>query len=170
MEKTGMKETKRLSLILAGKMEKPSAFAKKIMQITGTGEDSKFLFFYVLWTFVENKTVTTLTEDLVKNKLSQYPAIIIYYCRLQDSPDNPPPILKSRKMTKQIISGFAELVELIFTKTGASVTEGDLKPTQTDNRSLGIRAKEFMQGIKARESRSNRAAGTMKGLKAIYLK
>ena len=113
-------------------------------------EEKRYLFWYTVWTFIENNTYSTLSETEVENRLKQYPKMDIYYCRLVKSSDRTPAILKGRKIEKLEIHGYEELSELIYQKSGVLVPESDLM-TKKDKWSLGVRAMAFMKEVEEKK-------------------
>lgn len=134
MKTVNLKEAKRLNAILAGSIPKPDPYEKQLKQM------GEFLFFYSVWTFVQRKQASTLSETQVKSKLEQYPEMEVYYYRLVKSSDRTPTILKGRKIEKEEIHSHEELSELIYSKTGASVSESELmiKRVQNQVRTSGV--------------------------------
>lgn len=134
MKTVNLKEVNRLNAILNGSIPKSDPYEKKLRQM------GEFLFFYSVWTFVQRKTATTLSETEAADKLTQYPEMEVIFCYLTNSSSEPPAILKGRKIEKEEITGHEELSELIYSKTGASVSESELmiKRVQNQVRTSGV--------------------------------
>ena len=126
---------------------KPKNFQAK------AAEKKHFLFWYVVWTFVENKTYKTLTDKEAEDKLKQYSStdMDVYYCKFKDSSTPMPGILKKRGgLITETVMGYEQVSDLIYQKTGVKVPESDLMP-KDNKQPLNIRMQAFMQDVKERE-------------------
>lgn len=158
------KRVKKLDRIIAGE-EKLDRLAEKLekykkakgIQNMGPGpgnETERYLFWYTLWTYIENKSYRTLTESEAKGKLKEYSSekMETVYCKFKDSSTPMPAILKGRKgLQTEIVMGHDQVSELIYRKTTVSVPESDLM-TKKNQQPLHIRMQAFVKNIGEREA------------------
>ena len=64
-----------------GLEKEPSRFDKKLLEIQAkfANVSKEFLFFYSVWTFIQDKQHSTLTEIQAEGKLKQFPKMEVYY-------------------------------------------------------------------------------------------
>lgn len=164
-----LEESKRLSRILAGKEKPENKLEKKLFEIQAKynpkNENREFLFFYSVWTFIQNKQYKTLTESEAAADLKQFPGMEIYYCRLEGSPDNPPAILKGKKINKEIVAFHLGLSDLIYQKTGVRIPETDLMLKQKNEGPFHVKVQMLMKGIEEREKHDAEIQRIIKCLK-----
>jgi len=129
MATINLKEVNRLNGILSGQIPKPNMYEKKLREMRS------FLFFYTVWTIIQNKQPSKLTKDQVKLMLESDPDIDVTICYLKNLEPKIPDFLEGRKIIKKEITGYEALSELIYLKTGTSVPETDLMIPQTQYQS-----------------------------------
>lgn len=164
MEKIDFNEAKRLFRIVSGKDQRESRYEAKLAEIKNLGIETKpetFLFWYTVFTFVQNKTYSTLTEKQVEDKLKTYPGTKIIYCKFPESQTPKPEILKGRKMQTETVTSHEQESELIYSTTGVKVPENDLRIPQKkawgkDELPLGIRVRSFMKSVNEVEAKEKR--------------
>jgi len=136
-----LREVQRLSAKAAGK--EPPTF------------EGPYLFWYTLWTFVENKTFQTLNDIQAKEKMSRYPKMEVFYCKFPNSQTPAPGILKTRKgLQTETVSSHEQVSDLILMKTGVKVPESDLRSKQKmrmDDKPLVNRVMDLKRSINEQE-------------------
>jgi len=150
--------SKRLTAILSGKEKLQSRHAAKLKAIKEEMDSPiPWLFFYSVYTFVENKQYSTLTEVQASGKVTEHRNLQIYYCRLVGSSDRTPEILKNRKIVKKELLSHEELADLIYQTTSVRITESDLMIKKTLSRApLHERIQAFMQRDRANDEHTQR--------------
>lgn len=156
---------------LLNRME--SVRARKIVNIETPGHAGPYLFYYSVWTFIQNKTHATITESQAADKLKRFPDMEVFFCKLVKSATEMPVILKGRKnLQTSEITGHEALSELIYRKTTVKVSETDLmikqKTTMKDNRPLGVRALAFVDEVNRNKEKTERVEKIYNQLKNHY--
>lgn len=135
-----------------------------------------YLFWYTVFTFVQNKTYTTLTEVQAGEKLKNYRAMEVFYCKFPDSKTPIPEILKNRRgLQTETCTSYEQVSELIYLKTEVKVPEASLRGPQKmwskpDARQLGVRAVAFVKEANEADAKEKRVQEIMKCLLENNLK
>jgi hypothetical protein len=111
-ERVNLQEVKRLNAKMLGK-EVP--------------KEEPYLFWYTVWTFIQNDTYTTLTDKGAEDKLKQFPKMEVYYLKFPKSNTPMPGILKGKKYNTEECTSQEQESELIYMITGVKVPESDLR-------------------------------------------
>lgn len=115
-------------------MKKADIELKKTLRYLSVGPviSGPFLFFYAQFTIVENELAKTLTDAQAQTKLKALPKMEVTYFKLEKSETPMPEILKGRKeLITEEVKGIDEVIDLIFIKSGAKLSETDLLPKTT---------------------------------------
>jgi hypothetical protein len=146
MEKVDLIKAKEL---FAGKSPAMSRYETKLkaFQVAAEEAPERYMFWYTVWTFIEHKASSTLTEAAAEAKLKHYPSMEVFYCKFPNSQTPMPEILKGRKnLQTEKTSSYEQVSELIYEKTGVSVPESDLqdKKAAWSDKPLNDRIRSFM--------------------------
>jgi hypothetical protein len=99
----------------------------KILAVTPAIPDGPWLFFYSVWTFIQNNKFQTLSEGEANVKLGQFPNMEVTVYKLEGSDTPTPSILKKRKnVMEETVTSVQQVSDLIHAKTSVRVSENDL--------------------------------------------
>jgi hypothetical protein len=113
METVDLRELKRIQAKAAG---------KPVPEFPGP-----YLFWYTVFTFIQDKQFTTLSEDQAKEKLLRYPKTEIFLLKFPKSTTPIPEIIKNRRGLQTIPCTSHEMAsEIIYSKTNVKISEMDL--------------------------------------------
>ncbi len=99
----------------------------KILAVTPAIPNGPYLFYYAVWTFIQNEKASTLTEGEAQVKLGLHSDMETTVYQLQGSSTPLPSILKNRKnVTTETVTSVEQVSDLIAAKTSVRVSENDL--------------------------------------------
>jgi hypothetical protein len=132
--------------------------------------EGPYMFFYVVFTFIENKQFSTLSEQQAKEMLSRYPKMETFLLKFPKSTTPIPAIItKRRGLQTEPCTSFEQASEIILTKTGVLVPQSDLmvkqKMRMQDNRPLVSRVQDLKESIIVQETHDQGVQRILKCLK-----
>jgi hypothetical protein len=99
----------------------------KILAVTPAIPDGPWLFFYSVFTFVQNDRYQILVEAEASVKMAQFPDMPVTVYHLEGSDTPQPSILKKRKNVETIeVTSVEQVSDLIAAMTSVRVPENDL--------------------------------------------
>jgi hypothetical protein len=130
MSKINLQESKRLRKIEFWKDRNPLASRADLRTFMASlpEEKKQFLFYYIVFTHVQDDQYKTVTENDVKELLKN--DIEIHYLTVEKSPDRLPEVLKGHKVIRENIDSTEHLAEYILMISGVLPNESDLRLPQ----------------------------------------
>ncbi|HEY5125302.1 MAG TPA: hypothetical protein VIK14_16345 [Ignavibacteria bacterium] len=141
----------RVDLHKVGLINQALKEGKKPSELLKTDANREFLFWYVVYCFVQNREFKILTEVQASEKLKQFPQMEVYYCKFPNIQTPMPGILKNRRGLQTVeISSHEQESEFIIQKTGVMVKPSDLmakKAMAPDTRPLALKIRTFCKSV-----------------------
>jgi hypothetical protein len=145
MEKVDLIKAKEL---FAGKSPAMSRYETKLkaFQVAAEEAPERYMFWYTVWTFIENKEYKTLSDSEASERLKDN-QVVIYYLKFPQSSTPMPTVLKGKKYHTEECMSHEQASEIIYSVTNVKVPVADLqdKKVAWSNKPLTDRVRTFMK-------------------------